>query len=62
VSRLIAVFVTSAQLAWFPLSYKAPITESNSGFESADVVSASDIPYPVRSIAIGTVVLEVTIK
>lgn len=61
-SRLMAVFVTSALTAWFPLSYQAPITELNSGFESADVVSATDIPYPVRSIAIGTVVFEVTVS
>lgn len=31
-------------------------------FKSAHVVSATDVPYPKQSIAIGTVVLEVTIS
>jgi len=30
-------------------------------FESADIVSATDIAYPPKSIAVGTVVLEVTV-
>ena len=31
-------------------------------FQNAQVVSASDIPYPPQSIAVGTVVLEVTVS
>ena len=31
-------------------------------FRSAHVVSATDVPYPMQSIAIGTVVLEVTVS
>ena len=41
--------------------YQATHNESPSGFESAEIVSASDVPYPVESIAVGTVVLEATI-
>jgi TonB family protein len=40
----------------------AGASHPNAGpFESADIVSATDIAYPTKSIAVGTVVLEVTV-
>ena len=60
--RFIAVLVTSTLSAGFSPSYHVSLNESNSVFESADLVSAKDIPYPVQSIAIGTVVLEATVS
>jgi TonB family protein len=63
--RFIAVVVASmlsAGFSRFSPSYQAPLPESNSVFESAELVSAKDIPYPVQSIAIGTVVLEATVS
>ena len=60
--RFIAVLVTSMLSAWSCPSYQASLNKSNSLFESADLVSAKDIPYPVQSIAIGTVVLEATVS
>jgi outer membrane biosynthesis protein TonB len=60
--RFIARLVTSMLLAGFSPSSQASLNESNSVFESADLLSAKDIPYPVQSIAIGTVVLEATVS
>ena len=42
-------------------SLKAP-PPSASAFEPAEIVSATDVAYPIRSIAVGTVVLEVTVS
>ena len=61
-SRFVAVLVTSMLSAEFSPSYQASLNESDFAFESADLVSAKDIPYPVKSIAIGTVVLEATVS
>lgn len=61
-SRVIAVVVASMLSAGFYPTYQAPLHESNSVFESAELVSAKDIPYPVQSIAIGTLVLEATVS
>lgn len=41
--------------------YRATLEESNSGFASAEIVSATEVPYPIQSIAVGTVVLEAVI-
>lgn len=60
--RFIWVVVTSMLSAGLAPWHQAPVNESNLLFQSAGLVSATDIPYPIESIAIGTVVLEVTVS
>lgn len=57
-----SVVVTSLLSGGLSPSYQTALNESNFGFESADLVSATDIAYPIQSIAIGTVVLEATVS
>ncbi len=49
---------------WPKLPTDGPLTAilRTSIFKPAYVVSATDIPYPIQSIAIGTVVLEVVVS
>jgi outer membrane biosynthesis protein TonB len=51
------VLMTGFSLAHLPRQGNA-----TPAFKSAHVVSATDVPYPMQSIAIGTVVLEVTVS
>jgi outer membrane biosynthesis protein TonB len=51
------VLMTGFSLAHLPRQGNA-----TPAFKSAHVVSATDVPYPMQSIAIGTVVLELTVS
>jgi len=55
--------VVALTLLWAGVlaGYQATLQESHSGFASAEIVSATEVPYPIQSIAVGTVVLEATI-
>lgn len=60
--RLISVAAALALSGEFSLAQQSSESGSGLSFKSAEVVSATDVPYPVQSIAIGTVVLGVIVS
>jgi TonB family protein len=60
--RLFAVAIACAWLSAPPLALCAPQATEESHFQPAKAVSVSDVTIPFRSVASGTVVLDVTIS
>ena len=60
--RLFAAAIAFAWLGALPLAPCASKVTEESHFQPAKAVSVSDVTIPLRSIAIGTVVLDVTIS
>ena len=60
--RLVSLAAALVLLGGFSLARPPSQSGSNLPFKSADLVSATDVPYPVQSIAIGTLVLEVIVS
>lgn len=60
--RWICVAAALALSGELSLAQQSSESASSLPFNSAELVSATDVPYPVRSIAIGTVVLEVIVS
>ena len=59
--RLIGVAIALVLSGEFSLAQQSSESGSSASFKSAELVSATDVPYPAQSIAIGTVVLEVIV-
>lgn len=49
-------------LAALSAAHPPGFASSSTAFEPAEILAATDIPYPIQSVAIGTVVLEVTVS
>jgi TonB family protein len=60
--RLAIVGAALVSLGGFSPARQPSESGSHLAFTSADVISATDVPYPAQSIAVGTVVLEVIVS